>query len=64
MSMNAEPNRPGHQPDTESGADLQEFIGELLAPDDPRADRRLRRGRPAEYKRDPRYDAPDNASSP
>ena len=37
--MNVDPKRPSHNPETESGADLQEFIVEALAPDDPRLDR-------------------------
>jgi hypothetical protein len=49
--------RPLHQPETESGALLVEFTSEALAPDDPRLEPRIRRGRPADRKRDPRYDA-------
>ena len=56
--MTADSKKPPHQPETESGAELVEFTLEALAPDDPRLEPRIRRGRPADRKRDPRFDAP------
>ena len=62
--MGAESRHPLHQPETESGAELQVFESEALPPDDPSVDHGIRRGRPADRKRDPRYDAPDDAAGP
>lgn len=56
--MTPDSERPRHQPETESGAILVEFTVEALAPDDPRLEPHIRRGRPADRKRDPRYDEP------
>jgi hypothetical protein len=52
--MDSDAKKPVHQPETESGAELQEFTLEALSPDDPR----LRRSRTADRKCDPRFDPP------
>jgi len=58
--MDSSAKNPSHQPETESVAELQEFTLEALSPDDPRLEPRVRRGRPADRKRDPRFDPPTN----
>jgi len=56
--MDPNAKKPAHQPETESGAELQEFTLEALSPDDLRLEPRERKGRPADRKRDPRFDSP------
>ncbi len=58
--MNAETPRPMHQPETLFIGELQEFKGTFLSPDDPSLEPRVRRGRPADRKKDPRYDLPED----
>lgn len=55
--MDTNPKRPEHQPDT-FGGELFAFESAALAPDDSRLEPRVRRGRPADGKRDPRFDPP------
>jgi hypothetical protein len=62
--MNADSNKPTHQPETEFTGELQEFTVEALAPDDPRLEPRIRKGRPADRKTDPRFDQTDDAEKP
>ena len=59
--MNADSKKPPHQPDTEFTGELQEFTVQALQPDDPLLEPRVRRGRPADRKSDPRFDQPDDA---
>jgi hypothetical protein len=59
--MNADSKRPMHQPETEFIGSFQEFTSEALAPDDARLEPRVRKGRPADRKRDPRFDYDDNS---
>ena len=62
--MDANSKRPMHQPETEFIGELQEFTGTVVPPDDPSLEPRIRRGRPADHKRDPRFDLPaDDQSS-
>jgi hypothetical protein len=61
--MNPDSITPPHQPETEFNGDLQEFTVAALAPDDPRLEPRIRRGRPADRKRDPRFDLPPENES-
>ena len=56
--MNADSQKPPHQPETEFTGELQEFTVEALAPDDARLGPRLRTGRPPDRKSDPRFDMP------
>jgi hypothetical protein len=58
--MNANSPRPHHQPETEFIGEVQEFSGEFLPPDDPSLEPRIRRGRPTDRKKDPRFDLPDD----
>jgi hypothetical protein len=58
--MDANSKRPMHQPETEFIGELQLFEGEALPPDDPSLEPRIRRGRPAGSKKDPRFDLPDD----
>ena len=58
--MSANSPRPMHQPETEFIGDLQEFVGTVVSPDDPSLEPRERKGRPADRKRDPRFDLPDD----
>ncbi|MBM3996703.1 MAG: hypothetical protein FJ303_21495 [Planctomycetes bacterium] len=44
-------NNPHHQKETEWQGDVYRFEGPALAPDDPRAYRGVRRGRPGEPRR-------------
>jgi hypothetical protein len=62
--MNADSNKPTHQPETEFTGELQEFTVEALATDDPRLEPRIRKGRPADRKTDPRFDQTDDAEKP
>ena len=48
--MRAKP-RPRHQRETEFHGEIQVFSGPALAPDDPRLEPRVRKGRPSELKR-------------
>ena len=56
--------RPLHQPETEFVGELQEFTGTFLPPDDPSLEPRERKGRPADRKKDPRFDLPADEQSP
>ena len=56
--MNADSERPMHQPETEFIGELQVFIMPVVSPDDPSLEPRERKGRPADQKSDPRYDRP------
>jgi hypothetical protein len=58
--MNPISPRPPHQTETEFIGERQEFFGECLPPDDPSLEPRVRRGRPADRKKDPRFDPPDD----
>ena len=58
--MGANSPRPMHQPETEFIGELQEFSGTFIPPDDPSLEPRERKGRPADRKRDPRFDPPVN----
>ena len=62
--MNADSEKPSHQPETEFTGVLQEFTLQALPPDDPRLEPRIRKGRPADRKSDPRFDLPDDAEKP
>ena len=62
--MDANSKRPMHQPETEFIGELRLFEGEALSPDDPSLEPRIRRGRPADCKRDPRFDLPADDHSP
>jgi hypothetical protein len=57
--MNNDANRPKHQENTESNGERYEFECVALPPDDPRLEARIRKGRPADRKIDPRFDLPD-----
>jgi hypothetical protein len=46
--MNPKPTNPHHQPETECTAEVQEFSGPALSPDDPSLEPRVRKGRPAD----------------
>ncbi len=56
--MDANTKRPMHQPETEFIGEYHEFVVQALAPDDPSLEPRIRKGRPADRKRDPRFDLP------
>lgn len=62
--MNDHSKKPSHQPETEFTGELQEFTLQALPPDDPRLEPRIRKGRPADPRSDPRFDLPDNAEEP
>jgi len=62
--MSPDTNKPHHLPETESVGELQEFTLEALAPDDPRLEPRVRKGRPADRKIDPRFDLPSDVMTP
>jgi hypothetical protein len=49
--MNSNVTNPLHQPETEFHGELQVFSGPALAPDDPSALPRVRKGRPADLKK-------------
>jgi len=51
--MNANPNDPKKQPETEWHGELQEFAGQVLSPDDPSLEPRERRGEPTDRQRPP-----------
>lgn len=57
--MNPNSRKPSHQPETEFLGEVQEFTMQALVPDHPRLEPRIRRGRPADRKSDPRFDLPD-----
>jgi hypothetical protein len=50
------PTNPLHLPETEFTGELQEFSGQALAPDDPRVEQRVRKGRPADREQPPSTD--------
>jgi hypothetical protein len=56
--METNPKRPEHQANTEFTGIRYEFECEALPPDDPRLEPRVRKGRPADRKTDPRFDLP------
>jgi hypothetical protein len=56
--MNSDPKKPQHQANTEFAGERYEFESEALLPDDPRLEPRIRKGRPADRKTDPRFDPP------
>lgn len=58
--MDANSKRPMHQPETEFVGELQEFTMTVVPPDDPSLEPRVRKGRPADRKKDPRFDPPDD----
>jgi hypothetical protein len=62
--MNTDSKKPSHQPETEFTGELQEFTLQALPPDDPRLELRIRKGRPAERKSDPRFDLLDDSEKP
>ena len=62
--MDANSKRPMHQAETEFIGELQEFTGTVVAPDDPSLEPRERKGRPADRKRDPRFDPPVDDKAP
>lgn len=62
--MNADSTKPSHQPETEFTGELQEFTLQAVPADDSRLEPRIRKGRPADRKSDPRFDLPDDAETP
>jgi hypothetical protein len=62
--MAADSKKPSPQPETEFMGELREFKVQALPPDDPRLEPRIRKGRPADRKSDPRFDLPDEAQKP
>jgi hypothetical protein len=49
--MNPNAANPLHQPETEFDGELQVFSGPALTPDDPSLEPRVRKGRPADLKK-------------
>lgn len=50
--MNAQPNQPKQQQNTEWHGEVQRFSGPAVSPDDPSLEPRVRRGRPAATQRE------------